>query len=163
MSDLFLAISTCNICQVGRLHLVLVEGPGKSVKQDNSAAVDGGHGKITTTTWTGRTDTNKRVVIPLLVHDPLQPCPVLVGLSRAEALQFAGLHLQGTNDRDVEERTSEIDNESESEDILVAGTSLSSSAAALTSGLEAVAALVRDVAGSRLPQQQPVLGEIEKG
>jgi hypothetical protein len=137
-----------------------VEGPGKSIKQDNSATVDGGQGKITATTWTGRTDTNKRVVIPL-AHDPLQPCPVLVGLSRAEALQFAGLHLQGTNERDVEEKTSEIDDESE--DILVVGTSLSSSAAALTSGLDAVAALVRDVAGSRSPQQQPVLGEIEKG
>ena len=162
MSDLFVATPTCLIvlCQVGRLHLVLVEGPGKSIKQDSSAT--------TATTWTGRTDTNKRVVIPL-AHDLLQPSPVLAGLSRAEAMQFAGLNLPGTKDShaNVEESTTTStaanENDDESDDVLVAGTSSSSSAAALMRGLEAVAVLVRDVADSRPSQQQPVFGEIEKG
>ena len=139
---------------------MLVEGPGKSIKQDISTT--------TATTWTGRTDTNKRVVIPL-AHDPLQPSPVLASLSRAEALQFAGLQLPGTKDKDanVEESTTTSiaanGSDDESDDVLVVGTSSSSSAAALTRGLEAVAALVRDVADTRQSQQQPVFGEIEKG
>ena len=167
-----------------------MEGPGKNIKQDalnthspGTSDTDAGHDRATTATrtttrtWTGRTDTNKRVVIPI-VHDPLlqqqqQPCPVLVGLSHAEAAQFAGLDLDlagaMVNDTDgrVNDSISDDDeftttaSETDSEGVPLARTS--SSSASLSRGLEAVAALVREVAGGRPQQQQPVFGEIEKG
>ena len=174
MSDLsfYYYVHNPRVFQVGRLHLVLVEGTGKSIKQDSNTETIEGRDResttrsIATTTWTGRTDTNKRVVIPIAQ----QPCPVLAGLSQAEALRFAGLRLAMDTAGEKDEFTTitaaaASDGEDGGEEDPLAGTSSSSSAAALTRGLEAVAALVREVAGNRSQQQQPqpVLGEIEKG
>ena len=116
--------------QIGRLHLVLVEGEGKKIPaapssvdtQYSNADTDKRTGTVNDNSnrigvsWTGRTDTNKRVVFPASALTS----PVLTGLSREEAEKFASLILEGER-----------------------------GATDLGPGLESVAALVRDMESER--------------
>ena len=106
--------------EVGRLHLVLVEGRGKRIAltrrhrqlqaqrldageeeevedEDDGGEAAAGEGAkyLGDSSWTGRTDTNKRVVFPAATEAVTVPAPfpALRGLTRAEAARFAALTL----------------------------------------------------------------------
>ena len=109
--------------------------------------------------WTGRTDTNKRVVFPAQSQtDGSGAFPALTGLSRQEAELFAQLSF-GTGSRS--ETGSGSGGHSDSKTTRVAASEVDLSTAAL-----AVASLVRSVAASR-PQLHyddwQVEGEVDKG
>ena len=85
--------------------MVLVEGEGKKIpaapssvdtqysNADTDRRTDTANDKSNRigVSWTGRTDTNKRVVFPASTLTS----PVLTGLSRVEAEKFASLVLEG--------------------------------------------------------------------
>jgi tRNA A37 methylthiotransferase MiaB len=148
-----------NRLEIGRLHLVLVEGQGKKLNIPAPSSVDGQYslGNSSTTncnvniigvSWTGRTDSNKRVVFPSSISSPVLP-----SLSREQAELFASLPLPLSSSSDM---------------TVFPGVDLAE-------GIEAVAALVRkcnsdsyskDNSNSdsdSLEPPPPLLGEIEKG
>jgi hypothetical protein len=130
--------------------------------------------------WTGRTDTNKRVVFP-----SLSTSPVLYGLSKEEALLFASLPVAWTEQG--KEVVKEAEKEEEvvmKEDVVgdkiqqhmgtalpIQGSARVSVAVDVTEGIEAVAALVRRIEEQRGRERERRRGslggegegEVEKG
>ena len=76
-----------NRLEVDRLHLVLIEGEGKKARGGGS-------------TWTGRTDTNKRVVF--------EDCKVIDSLSKSEALAVATVSWKGMKDAYTLQQANEV-------------------------------------------------------
>lgn len=124
--------------------------------------------------WTGRTDTNKRVVFP----SSLSTSPVLYGLSKEEALLFASLPVAWT------EQGREVVKEGEKEEKVVMkedvvgdkiqqhmgstlpmqssarGSARGSVAVDVTEGIDAVAALVRTIEEQRGRERERRRGSV---
>jgi hypothetical protein len=109
--------------------------------------------------WTGRTDTNKRVVFP----SSLSTSPVLYGLSKVEALLFASLPVAWTEQgKEVVKEVENGDKVVMKEDVVgdkiqqhmgstlpMQGSARGSVAVDVTEGIEAVATLVRTIEEQR--------------
>ena len=130
--------------------------------------------KVRGVSWTGRTDTNKRVVFP----SSLSTSPVLYGLSKEEAMLFASLPVAWT------EQGKEVVKEAEKEEKVVMkedivgdkiqqhmgstlpmqgsgrGSARGSVAVDVTEGIEAVATLVRTIEEQRGRERERRRGSI---
>lgn len=137
-----------NRLEVGRLHLVLVEGKGKKMINIPPSSVDTQYSQPSSTSndtkasWTGRTDSNKRVVFPACTASS----PILKNLTKEQAQMFASLSLPTFVGSSIDSNNYGSSNSNDSRDVsglidlsgLQGGVDMKGS-------LEAVATLVRTI------------------